>query len=249
VNNQEAEIVARDNSADESEEWYVKNKGKYHNEIEINNVLRYLKPKAEDNILDAGSGTGRITRILAKKCRKIYALDFSKKSLEVLAQQVQKESIHNVVYISANLAQEFELDEKVEKAVSVQVIQHIPTESGRQKAVKNVYNSLKNGGTFVMVAYNWNNRIKKSLLKEGTFDNGIFYFRFTPEEIKSLFEKCGFENILVAGCNNFQVYSIFGENKILTKFLYPVMLLDMLISKFSFSTKIGVTLICLGFKR
>lgn len=249
MNNQEAEIVARDNSADESEEWYVKNKGKYHNEIEINNVLSSLKPKAEDNILDAGSGTGRLTRILAKKCRKIYALDFSKKSLEVLARKAQKESINNVVYIPENLAQEFELDEKVDKAVSVQVIQHIPTESGRQTAVKNVFDSLKNGGTFVMVAYNWNNRIKKILLKEGTFDNGIFYFRFTPEEIKKLFENCGFENVMVVGCNNFQIYSIFGENKILTKFLYPVMLLDMLISKFAFSTKIGVTLICWGFKR
>jgi hypothetical protein len=147
------------------------------------------------------------------------------------------------------LDQEFELDEKVDKAVNVQVIQHILTESGRQMAVKNVYNSLKNGGTFTMVAYNWNNRIKKSLLKEGTFDNGIFYFRITPEEIKNLFEKCGFENISVVGYNNFHIYSIFGENKILTKFLYTVMLLDMLISKFAFSTKIGVTLICLGYKR
>ena len=161
MNNQEAEIVARDQEADEPEEWYIQNKGKYYNITEINTILSYVKPEKDDIILDAGCGTGRITRILAKKCKKIYAFDFSAKSLEVLADQAQKESINNVVYIYGNFTQEFFLDEKVNKAVSVQVIQHIPTESCRQMAVENVYNSLKNGGTFVMVAYNWNTRKKK----------------------------------------------------------------------------------------
>jgi len=64
-----------------------------------------------------------------------------------------------------------------------------------------------------------------------------------------LFEKCGFESNFVVGCNNLGIYKIFGDNKILNNFLYPIMILDILISKFKFSSKIGGYLICIGTKR
>jgi len=67
--------------------------------------------------------------------------------------------------------------------------------------------------------------------------------------IRITVEKCGFEQNLVVGCINIGIYGIFGDNKFLNKILYPIMILDRLISKFKISTKIGLYLICVGKKR
>ena len=80
---------------------------------------------------------------------------------------------------------------------------------------------------------------------------GMEYIIFVtlPDELKILFEKCGFEKNLVAGCINFGIYWRFGDNKLLNIFLFPVMIFDIFISKFKFSSKIGEFLICIGTKR
>ena len=117
-------------------------------------------------------------------------------------------------------------------------------------AVKNIFTYLTSGGIFTMTAYNWNAKMEqKGLQKEGVFGSGISYFRYTPEEIKSLLETCGFEDITVRGYNNFGCYGILGNNKFANLILYPVAILDYLISKFDFSARTGTYLVCTGVKK
>jgi hypothetical protein len=66
--------------------------------------------------------------------------------------------------------------------------------------------------------------------------------------IRITVEKCGFEQNLIMGWYNFGIYGIFGDNKLLNTILYPVMILDRLISKFKISTKIGWYLMSIGTK-
>lgn len=250
MNQQEKEIIARDKEAETYEKVQEYQKGYHHAWLQTSMVISSANIKKDDVVLDAGSGTGRITRVIAKKCKKVYAVDFSPKSVNLLRTEAEKQHINNIFCMVGDITQKFQYNEKIDKAISVEVIQHIPTNIGRHTAVKNICTHLKPGGIFTMVAYNWNAKMKrKGLQKEGVFESGISYFRYTPEEIKSLFEACGFEDVTVRGHNNFGHYGIFGNSKFLNLILYPVAMLDYLISKFEFSARTGMYLVCTGVKK
>lgn len=247
---QKNEIIARDNDAVIYEKRSIKQKGYHYVWLQTTAVESSINVKQNDIVLDAGCGTSRITRSIAKKCKKIYAVDFSKKSIELLRNEADQQGIQNIAAMVGDLSEKIYLSEKVDKAISVQVIQHIPTNLEREKAVKNINSCLKPGGIFTMTAYNWNNNTKnKGLQKEGYFNNGIAYFRYTPEEIKSLFEMCGFNVLSIRGYINFGFYGIFGNNKLANLLFYPVTILDKLISRFELSCKTGNYLICVGIKK
>jgi cyclopropane fatty-acyl-phospholipid synthase-like methyltransferase len=246
---QESEIIARDIAAEKYEQLELKGKGYHHIRIQLNVILSNVKIKANDYVLDAGCGTGRITRPIAQRCGKVIAIDFSENSIKVLKEISESKSIKNIEIMRGDLTKDIPL-ENIDKAISVQVIQHIPSEISRIESVKNICNCLKDGGTFTMASYNYNIFMKNhGVLKEGFFPNGIYYIRYTPEEIKILFQKCGFEDIIVRGYNNFCWYYILGNSKFANLILYPVAIIDELISRFKFSAKTGQYLICTGVKR
>ncbi len=250
MNQQEKEVIARDKEAETYEKIQEDQKGYHHVRLQASVVISSANIKNDDIVLDAGCGTGRITRVIAKKCKKVYAVDFSPKSVDLLSTEAKKQNINNIFCMVGDITKKIQFNEKIDKVISVVVIQHIPTSIGRYTAVKNIFTYLKHGGIFTMTAYNWNAKMeRKGLQKEGVFDSGISYFRYTPEEIKSLLEDCGFEDITVRGYNNFGHYSIFGNNKIANLILYPVAMLDYFISKFEFSARTEMYLVCTGVKK
>jgi len=249
MSHQEKEIIARDYFAEKHEENQEKQKGYFQKWLETSIVLFYANIKRNDIVLDAGSGTGRITRIIAKKCKKVYAVDFSKKSLEVMAKRARSKNINNIIYIHTDLTSNIPINDEINKVVCVQVIQHIPGESERIKALKTIFNCLKTGGMIIVTVYNWNKKTEnKGLRKQGFFEHGISYFRYTPDEIRSQLENCGFDKVTIRGYINFGCYGIFGNKIIGNLLLLPFAILDRIITKFEFSTRTGFYLVCTGLK-
>lgn len=145
MSNQEEEIRARDGQAEEFEDWYLQ-RGYYYDWVEKRTILNALNLQREDVVLDVGCGTGRFTKVIAKKCKKVYGVDFSPKSIEVLNKKAQEEGIQNIETYVCDITKPLPIKENVDKIVSVQTIQHIPTEAERHKALKNLYDQLNGGG-------------------------------------------------------------------------------------------------------
>jgi SAM-dependent methyltransferase len=243
MDDQVLEIAARDQQAETYDEWYTR-KGRLYGYIEERAILKALNPKKDDVILDAGCGTGRFSRLLAGKCKKVHSLDFSSKSLDILKRRSRLEGIKNIEPKVFDITQKFQLDEKVDKIISIQVIQHLPTEEMRVHALKNMRDTLKEGGKCLITVYNWNRPSKNGLKKEGIFSNGIYYKRFTPDEARSLMEKGGFSVKSITGIINLAGYpNIFNVKNIFLLF-YPVALADTIISGFESSTSLGDFLLC-----
>ena len=231
---QEHEIKARDEFAEDYDRWYVESKGHLFDWVEKEVVKRSLKLNRDDIVLDAGCGTGRLTIEIARHVKKVYAIDFSYKSIEVLNEKLKRENIRNVITRVADISEELFLDDKVTKIVSVQVIQHLPTKEKRQKALVNLYNLLKESGIIVVTAYHYNFLAKmRGFLKEGYFDNGIYYFRFTKEEIKSTLEEVGFRQVAIKTYIHFKGYKVLNAfwNR-LTPIPLALGYLDILLSNF-----------------
>jgi SAM-dependent methyltransferase len=246
MSDQKDEIKARDEQAEEFEDWYLQ-KGYYYDWIEKKTILNALNLQREDVVLDVGCGTGRFAREISRKCNKVYGIDFSPKSIEVLNKKTQEEGIKNIEPYVCDITKPLPIKEKVDKIVSFQVIQHIPTDAGRFMALRNLYDHLKRGGVCVISVYNWRPHVNREFLKEGKFPNGIYYLRFTPNEVEGLFRKCGFKDISVRGCINFRGYGILNGHKFY-KLFYPVTKLDTYLSRFRFSCSLGNFLVCRGIK-
>lgn len=198
-------------------------------------------------MLDAGCGTGRLTREIARHCRKVYGIDFSPKSIEVLNIKARSEGIDNIETHICDIKEILPFSDKVDKVVSVQVIQHIPNDIERYKALRNLYSKLKSNGICVISVYNWKPIFNRELIKEGVFQNGVYYYRFTPGELYALFKKCGFKHISVRGSINLAGYNLI-KNKSIYKLLYPIAKMDTFISEFKLSRCLGAFLVCSGVK-
>ncbi len=247
MSDQEAEIISRDKDAESYEIWYLKNKGYYYDWVEKKTILNALNLKKEDIVLDAGCGTGRFTREIAKKCQKVYAVDFSPKSIDFLNKKALEEGLTNIETYIGDVTRPFPVNEWVNKIVSVQVIQHIPTDSLRQQAVNNLYSCLKPRGVRVLSLYNANPIFGAGMVKEGRFADGIYYHRFTPSELETLMKISGFKNVSVRGTINLRIYSVL-KNRWLGYLLYPAALIDLFLSRFPVSCRLGSYLVCRGIK-
>jgi SAM-dependent methyltransferase len=246
MSDQQKEIIARDEQAESYEQWYGQ-RGVLYNYVEKKVVIDALNLQKDDIVLDAGCGTGRIAREMASRCKKVYGIDFSPKSIEWLNKKLQEQRINNIEASVGDITGHLPIKEKVDKVLSVQTIQHIPTEDERFLALKNLYNQLKPGGVCVITLYNWGSFLDRKLVKEDKFSNGVYYFRFTPTEVETMFKKCGFKNVRANGCMNFRWYAILN-NRAFRWLFYPVARFDVLLSNFKISRFFGAYVVCKGIK-
>lgn len=246
INNQEREIAARDEGAEDYEAWYIK-KGILHDWVESKVIIDMLRLKREDIVLDVGCGTGRIARKIALQCKKVIGVDFSSKSIQILMEKAKQIGINNIETFVTDIKQPLPIKEQVDKVISIQVIQHIPTYTERCKAVRNLHNQLKDGGVCVITLYNYGFFSKRKLQKEGKFPGGIYYLRFTSDEAEGLMRDCGFKDISIRGCVNFKKYVLVEACGIKSLFR-PIARLDAFWSKLKISCLTGEYLVCKGIK-
>ncbi len=241
---QNAEIQARDARAEKYEAWY-RERGWLFDQIERETIWRALDLQPGQRLWDAGSGTGRLAREAAPIASRVFATDFSPRSIEVLRAACVDAGITNVEAFVADLTQPPPFTGLVDRVLSVQTIQHLPTEEDRSAAVGHLRDRLHPGGRAVIVLYNWLRQRRQGLEKAGRNHEGIHYLRFTPEEARRLMEGAGFEQVTVRGSNHFLRMHHLRKTP-LYRALRPLAWLDVQLSHAPGSARWGNFLVCSG---
>jgi len=151
-------------------------------------VLRRLHLQPGQVVLEAGCGTGRITAALARRSR-VVALDFSLESLRRNRHKLAAAGIEALL-VQADLNHVPLRPQSVDAVVSCQVLEHLPGEEARTRAVAELARVLRPGGRLAISAYHYNLATRWFGAQEGQHPGGIYYHRFTRREYRELLEKC-----------------------------------------------------------
>ena len=189
------EMLARDRDA----EHYEQGIAPLRNQVEIPPCLRAMQPQAGDTVVELGCGTGRFTLRYAPRVRRVVALDFSTQSLLVLRRKIPPELRARILLVQADMSAPPLARGAFTKAVSFQVLEHLPTAALRDKALAEVRALLTPDGTFTATVYNWSKRKQRdaaaglgdNALKEGFHETGIYYYNFKAEELRGLLMRAG----------------------------------------------------------
>jgi SAM-dependent methyltransferase len=242
---QEGEIALRDQQAATYDQWISQTKGSYFDLLDRTAALCWLRVKSSHAVLDAGCGTGRFTILIAKRCREVFAVDFSTKSLEVLQDKAKALGLSNIKTLASDLTKAELPRDHFDRAISIAVIQHIPTAEGRLSAVRHVCEGLKPGGLALFMVYRWGGALtfKKEYWTD-TEDGKLFRIGFEGSEIAQLLRQAGFRDAKVGGLNNFPPRGV-GRLPFLLK---PYVQLDVALSRLRASARWGQHLFALGTK-
>jgi len=163
---------------------------------EIPLTLGRLSPYPSDVVVEVGCGTGRVTRSLASRCGQVWALDHS---LESLRQARERVGMDTVRFVQADAGYLPLRPGLADRALSCQMLEHLPTPALRQRAVAEVGRLLRPGGLFVASAY-WHSPWTWLYGdKQGHHSGMIYYYRFSRAEFRELLSQ------------NFDVESLTGR--------------------------------------
>lgn len=101
----------------------------------------------DSTIIDIGSSLGRGYQLFAEQGIKVISCDISEPMIEY--QKKLFGSLENVDIRLCDICKDFP-EEKADIVLSVLVLQFIPIEN-RQRAIRNIYNSLNKGGAAIIV--------------------------------------------------------------------------------------------------
>ncbi len=178
-----SEMKARNDQVKDYERmWYLNLFGR----IEIPVTMRPLRLRREHVLLEGGCGTGRMTPSFAAKCDRLVSVDFSLRSLQRNRAKLRKQGITNVDLVQADLCHLPFRSEVFDRVVSCQVLEHIPTPESRLMAVQGLARVLRRGGKLVLSAYQHSLLTRLFGEKEGEHDGGIYFYRFSREELHRL---------------------------------------------------------------
>lgn len=153
---------------------------------EILPTLKELGTIRGDNLIEYGCGPGRFTARLSHGW-SILAIDFSHCSLALLAEKLNDYS--NCGLVLADASYFVTRPGFFQAAMALQLLEHIPTREKRRQFLRNLTNSLVPGGTFVCSVYHHSIKHRfRGEPAEGYHPSGIFYHRFSKQEIKREFD-------------------------------------------------------------
>lgn len=130
------------------------------------------------SFLECGCGTGRLTHFVKNATSLFVGIDHSLESLKMAKKK------HEEYFIQSDMEELPFLSERFDAAGCFQVLEHIPSPH-REACIGEISRILKKGGRFVFSVYR-HNPVYFFLKKQGFHAGGIYYDRFTEEEIKSL---------------------------------------------------------------
>lgn len=163
----------------------------------VNAAARAIKAGTGDRILDAGCGTGMVTRQYAKSGIGVTALDLSQKSLAYVRSNVGVRSV-----VAGDLSNMPFANEQFNKAICANTLQHLPSHDLRSRSVAELSRVTARNGMVVITAHCLS-RDKKAAgwIKEGKpGQKGVQYiYRFEPDELSDLLSP-HFRSVSVTGC-------------------------------------------------
>lgn len=132
----------------------------------------------DSSFLECGCGTGRLTHFAKNGTKLFVGIDHSLESLKMAKKK------HEEYFIQSDLEELPFPSESFDAAGCFQVLEHIPSPH-REACVGEVRRILKKGGEFVFSVYRYC-PMYFFMKKQGFHAGGIYYDRFTKDEIKSL---------------------------------------------------------------
>jgi SAM-dependent methyltransferase len=199
------EMRARDREAESYEDRFLG----IRNAIELPTCLTAIDVCADDRVVELGSGTGRLTRCYAGKVSATVAIDFSLASLRALRERLDPAVRERVALVHGDICHAAARSGAFTKAVSFQVLEHLPTAEQRASVFAIARALLRPGGHFVCTVYNWS-QAKKRELARGKGDNTqkegfhrstppIYYYNFDADELRALLNGARLRPMELAG--------------------------------------------------
>jgi ubiquinone/menaquinone biosynthesis C-methylase UbiE len=139
-----------------------------------------------------------MTRQFSERCESLIAMDYSWESLLACKAKLDSAGVQNVDLVQADICRLPFRSESFDRAVSCQVLEHVPTAESRAAAIDELSRILKKGGNLALSAYQYSLLMRLFGEKEGHHAGGIYFYRFTRDEFRRLLSR------------SFQVDSITG---------------------------------------
>ena len=120
---------------------------------EIDELLKFIDPKKEGVLLDAGCGSGENIILLSKMVKKITGVDFSEGMVNRATKKIKEHEIENAeCYVGDVTDLKFE-DELFDKVICISVLQYLDDKSC-EKALSELIRVAKKGGSVLLYAKN-----------------------------------------------------------------------------------------------
>lgn len=178
-------------------------KGAYELECESRTYLRYISPRTDERVLDAGAGVGRLAFLVAPRVKRLVCADLSAHALQALHSQAHARGIRNIETVQGDLCRLPDTIGTFDAAYSVEVVDHIPSHRERLAALRRLYDLLKPGGRCLVSVHCWNPRTRQARMEKegfwGTGERRLYHYYFTSREIRGLFQEAGFQEIRLRG--------------------------------------------------
>jgi SAM-dependent methyltransferase len=173
----QSEIKARDQEASTYD-----NKLSSRFDKELRSTLEVIGSVRHKKVIEYGSGTGRVTVHLLE-ADLLVAVDFSYESLVILAQKISDRD--NIALVQSEVTSLKTKSCTFDVAVSIQVVEHIPTRQMRSDFFRSVKLALAPAGVFILSAYHFDLRRKiQNKPKVGVHSSGITFLYFREWELK-----------------------------------------------------------------
>lgn len=112
---------------------------------ELSRMIKAVKPNNDDLLIEFGCGTGFFSIEMAKKCKKVIAVDISEKMLEYAADRAGKENITNIEFVHSGFLNYQHRDRPADSIITQLALHHLP-DFWKFIAINNIYNMLKVNG-------------------------------------------------------------------------------------------------------
>lgn len=150
----------------------------------VDATARALDARRGDSILDAGCGTGLVTRTYARPGIDITAFDLSQASLDSLARHVA------ATFVQGDITAMPFADGQFDKVLCANTLQHLPTPALREGAIAELARVSR--GKVIVTAHNYSVfKRRAGWIKEGKPGQaGVQYiYRFESEELRAMLER------------------------------------------------------------
>ncbi len=114
-------------------------------DFEIETLLSTVKPAKDDVIVEFGSGTGIFAFELAKRCKKVIAVDISQKMLEYTENKARGKGISNIEYVHSGFLNYSHDGQPVDAIVTQLALHHLP-DFWKNIAISRMADILRAGG-------------------------------------------------------------------------------------------------------
>lgn len=185
-NEADTQKLREQRTRDEQAGWYDRLIGlKFVSAFELPVYRRLLGSQGYDIALEIGCGTGRVTVELAKRVKRLFALDISHASLRRCRERLSQCFGDNSWLLLHGDANSLPIrSESCDLVFSAQAIEHIPGKQLQCGVFAEAARVLKPSSHFIFSIYHWSWLMKLFSRREGYHKGGIYFYRWSADELR-----------------------------------------------------------------